>query len=49
MPQLFDYVEKHFPAEYLEKLPTMIEKKSLKMNEKVAFDDDFLQYNLSEF
>jgi hypothetical protein len=49
MPQLFDYVEKNFPAEYLEKLPTMIEKKSLKMNEKVAFDDDFLQYNLSEF
>jgi hypothetical protein len=49
MPQLFDYIEKNFPAEYFEKLPTMIEKKSLKMNEKVAFDDDFLQYNLSEF
>lgn len=49
MPQLFDYVEKNLPAEYLEKLPNMIEKKSLKINEKVAFDADFLQYNLSEF
>ena len=49
MPELFDYVEKNLPAEYLEKLPSMIEKKSLKMNQKVAFDDNFLQYNLSEF
>lgn len=49
MPQLFDYVEKNLPTEYLEKLPSMIEKKSLKINERLAFDDDFLQYNLSEF
>ncbi|WP_281322750.1 hypothetical protein [Flavobacterium aestivum] len=49
MPQLFDYVEKNLPADFLEKLPTMIEKKSLNMNQKAAFDDDFLKYNLSEF
>jgi uncharacterized protein YqgQ len=49
LSQLFDYVEKNLPAEYLEKLPSMIEKKTLKINEKVAFDDDFLQYNLHEF
>ncbi|WP_268846600.1 hypothetical protein [Flavobacterium aestivum] len=49
MPQLFDYVEKNLPADFLEKLPSIIENKSLKMNQKVAFDDDFLKYNLSEF
>ncbi|MFV8373992.1 hypothetical protein ACNQGC_01580 [Flavobacterium sp. GSP11] len=50
MPQLFDYVEKNLPVEYLEKLPKMIEKKSLKMNEKVInIDTDFAQYDFSEF
>ncbi|MBA0884940.1 hypothetical protein [Flavobacterium undicola] len=50
MPQLFDYVEKNLPAEYLEKLPQMIEKKSLKINEKVSYvDNDFAQYDFSEF
>lgn len=50
MPQLFDYVEKNLPVEYLEKLPKMIEKKSLKMNEKtINIDTDFAQYDFSEF
>lgn len=50
MPQLFDYVEKNLPVEYLEKLPKMIEKKSLKMNEKIInIDTDFAQYDFSEF
>ena len=50
MPQLFDYVEKNLPVEYLEKLPQMIEKKSLKMNEKIInIDADFAQYDFSEF
>ncbi len=49
MPQLFDYVEKNLPKEYLEKLPKMIEKKTLEINQKVVFDNHFLQYNLSEF
>jgi hypothetical protein len=49
MPQLFDYVENNLPAEFLQKLPAMIEKKMLQANKKVAFDDDFLQYNLNEF
>jgi hypothetical protein len=49
LPQLFDYVQNNLPKEYLEKLPQMIEKKTLNMNRKTVFDDDFLQYNLSEF
>ncbi|KUJ63933.1 hypothetical protein AR687_01740 [Flavobacteriaceae bacterium CRH] len=50
MPQLFDYVEKNLPAEYLEKLPQMIEKKCLKMNEKVvSANADFVRYDFSEF
>lgn len=49
MSQLFDYVENNLPPDFLEKLPQMIEKRSLKINEKTAFNDDFLQYNLSEF
>jgi hypothetical protein len=49
LPQLYDYVENNLPSEFLEKLPQMILEKSLKMSRKVAFDDDFLQYNLSEF
>ncbi|MFV5689068.1 hypothetical protein ACM55M_10640 [Flavobacterium sp. ZT3R25] len=50
MPQLFDYVEKNLPVEYLEKLPKMIEKKALKMNEKtININTDFAQYDFSEF
>lgn len=50
MPQLFDYVEKNLPKEYLEKLPQMIEKKSLKINEKIInIDNDYAQYDFSEF
>ena len=50
MPQLFDYVEKNLPVEYLEKLPEMIEKKSLKMNEKtINIYTDYAQYDFSEF
>jgi hypothetical protein len=50
MPQLFDFVEKNLPKEYLEKLPQMIEKKSLKMNERIIhIDNDFAQYDFSEF
>ena len=49
MPQLFDYVEKNLPKEYLENLSKMIEKKTLEINQKVVFDNHFLQYNLSEF
>jgi hypothetical protein len=49
MPQLYDSIEKNLPAEFLEKLPQMILEKSLKMSQRVVFDDDFLQYNLSEF
>jgi hypothetical protein len=49
LPQLFDYVEKNLPKEFLEKLPEKIEEKTLNMNRKVVFDDNFLQYNLSEF
>jgi hypothetical protein len=50
MPQLFDYVQKNLPVEYLEKLPQIIEKKSLKMNEKVVSTNaDFAQYDFSEF
>lgn len=50
MPQLFDYVEKNLPKEYLGKLPKTIEKKTLKMNEKIInIDTDFAQYDFSEF
>ncbi|MFH7013111.1 hypothetical protein ACHRV5_14685 [Flavobacterium sp. FlaQc-52] len=50
LPQLFDFVEKNLPVEYLEKLPQMIEKKTLKINEKIInIDNDFAQYDFSEF
>ena len=50
MPQLFDYIEKNLPVEYLEKLSQMIEKKSLKMNEKVKGNhNNLVQYDFSEF
>lgn len=49
LSQLYDYVQNNLPKEFLDKLPQMIEKKTLNMNRKTVFDDDFLQYNLSEF
>lgn len=49
MPQLYDSIEKNLPVEFLEKLPQMILEKSLKISQRFVFDDDFLQYNLSEF
>jgi hypothetical protein len=49
LPQLFDYVQNNLPKEFLEKLPQKIVEKTLNMNRKTVFDDDFLQYNLSEF
>jgi hypothetical protein len=49
--QLFDYVEKNFPKEYIEKLPDLILKKSLKDNEKtIAIHcNDIVKYSLFEF
>ncbi|WP_395074583.1 hypothetical protein [Flavobacterium sp.] len=49
--QLFDYVEKNLPKQYIEKLPDIILKKSLKDNEKtIAMDcNDMVKYNFFEF
>ena len=49
--QLFDYVEKNLPKEYLEKLPVLILKKSLKDNEKTIAitGDDAVKYSFFEF
>ena len=49
--QLFDYVEKNLPKQYIEKLPDLIMKKSLKDNEKtIAMDcNDMVKYNFFEF
>ncbi|WP_395047997.1 hypothetical protein [Flavobacterium sp.] len=49
--QLFDYVEKNLPKEYIEKLPDLILKKSLKENEKtIAITDNYtVKYCLLEF
>lgn len=49
--QLFDYVEKNLPKEYIEKLPDMILKKSLKDNEKTIAitSDEVVKYSLFEF
>ncbi len=48
--QLFDYVQKNLPKEYLEKLPDMILNKSLKANEKtIAIHcNDIVKYSLLE-
>jgi hypothetical protein len=49
--QLFDYVEKNLPKEYLEKLPDLILKKSLKDNEKTIAitGNDVAKYSFFEF
>ena len=49
--QLFDYVEKNLPKEYLEKLPVLILKKSLKDNEKTIAitGDDAVKHSFFEF
>lgn len=49
--QLYDYVEKNLPKEYIEKLPDLILKKSLQANEKtIAIDcNDVVKYSLFEF
>ena len=49
--QLFDYVQKNLPKEYLEKLPELILKKSLQHNEKtIAMDcNDMVKYSFFEF
>ena len=49
--QLFDYVEKNLPIQYLEKLPDLILKKSLKENEKtiVITEDETVKYSFYEF
>ncbi len=49
--QLFDYIEKNLPKEYIEKLPDLILKKSLKDNEKIIAMDcnDVVKYKLFEF
>lgn len=49
--QLFDYVEQNLPKQYLEKLPDLILKKSLKANEKtIAIDcNDSIKCNWFEF
>ncbi len=49
--QLFDYVQKNLPKEYIEKLPDLILKKSLQDNEKtIAMGcNDVVKYSLFEF
>ena len=45
LTELYNHVEKNFPAEFREKLPQKIEQKALKASEKV----NFVQYDLSDF
>ena len=49
--QLFDYVEQNLPPQYLEKLPDLILKKSLKANEKIIAitDEGTVKYSFYEF
>jgi len=49
--QLFDFVEQNLPKQYLEKLPSLILKKSLEVNQKtIAITEDTpVKYNLFEF
>ena len=49
--QLFDYVEQNLPTQYLEKLPDLILKKSLKANEKIIAitDEETVKYSFYEF
>lgn len=45
LTELYNHVEKNFPAEFREKLPQKIEQKALKRTEKVHF----VQYDLHDF
>ena len=49
--QLFDYVEQNLPKQYLEKLPDLILKKSLKTNEKsiAITQEEAIKYSFFEF
>lgn len=49
--QLFDYVEQNLPKQYLEKLPDLILKKSLKTNEKsiAITQEEPVKYSFYEF
>ena len=49
--QLFDYVEQNLPKQYLEKLPDLILKKSLKTNEKsiAITQEEAVKYSFFEF
>lgn len=49
--QLYDTIKKNLPKEYLEKLPDLILKKTLKANEKTIELDskDLIKYNSFEF
>ncbi len=49
--QLFDYVEQNLPKQYLEKLPDLILKKSLKTNEKIIAitQEEAIKYSFFEF
>lgn len=51
LSQLYDYVEKNLPAEYLQKLPEMIAKHSLnvKVQDFTPSKEDFATYNAFEF
>ncbi|WDO13083.1 hypothetical protein MH928_17390 [Flavobacterium sp. WW92] len=48
LPQLFDYVEKNLPAEFLAKLPQIIEKKSVIAGPSGA-KESFAAYGVHEF
>lgn len=49
--QLFDYVEQNLPTQFLEKLPDLILKKSLKANEKTIAitEEEAVKYSFFEF
>ncbi|WP_395077751.1 hypothetical protein [Flavobacterium sp.] len=47
MPQLFEYVEKHLPKSFLDKLPKAIETKVLQLNEKPVVLYNYAQGNLN--
>ena len=49
--QLFDYVEQNLPKQYLDKLPDLILKKSLKTNEKsiAITQEEAVKYSFFEF
>ena len=49
--QLFDYVEQNLPKQYIDKLPELILKKSLKTNEKsqIITSEETVKYSFFEF